>query len=85
MSDEENKEEPIDESSMNLDYEEYEYDHEYNSMNNNNNNEPYDDDIIDSYSEIDRIFEEVLMTYITSTRNVSIPLVSEPTTQSPYY
>jgi len=103
MSDEENKEEPMDESSMNLNYEdeyntvnnnnhedeyeeedEYEYDHEYNSMNNNNNNEP-SDDIIDNYSEIDRIFEQVLMTYITSTRNVSIPAISEPITPSTYY
>ena len=96
MSEEEKKEEPIDESSMNLNYEdeyntmnnnnyedededEYEYDNEYN-----NNNEP-DDNIIDNYSEIDRIFEEVLMTYITSTRNVSIPVISEPLTPSTYY
>lgn len=106
MSDEENKEdpieEPVEESSMNLNeyndlnedeededdmnnnYDEDEYNYEYNTMN-NNNNEPDDDDIIDNYSEIDRIFEEVLMTYITSTRTFSIPPISEPNTPSPYY
>jgi hypothetical protein len=84
------------EDNNNNDYYEYEdedddnYEDNYNEYqrydNDDNENNNGDRNMNDDYSEIDRIFEEVLLSYITSpSRRTSTPIIMEPPTPTPYY